>query len=106
MGYANELFGDAVDVKYEAFGISAIYTPPGGGASIPCTVVLDGRDVGQSPDDPRPLVGQRTYTVRKAELSSPSAGGAFALEGGGNFIISNRPISPDPEGLEWLMWVS
>jgi hypothetical protein len=106
MGFASELLSDCVDVKYEAFGVSAVYTPPGGGAGVACTIVSDGRDVGQSADDPRPLVGQRTFTVRKSELPSPAFGGVFVLEGGGTFTISNRPLSPDPEGLEWLMWVS
>jgi len=105
MGFASEMFADAVDVKYDAFGKAAVYTPPGGGAGVPCVVVSDGRDVAQSADDPRPLVGQRTFTVRKTEIAQPGHGGVFVVAGLGTFTIFNQPIQPDPEGLEWLMWV-
>ena len=95
----------AVDASFATWGEPAptTYTPPGGGAAVPCTVILDRREAGARLEDGRPPAGQVTIEVRKSEVASPASGGVFAV-GSESFTVMNRPIEHDSSGLVWTMW--
>ena len=99
-----EIAAEAVDACYDAFGVAASYTPPGGGPASPCAVIRDARD--------RDLAGGRgpavmrgtTIRMRKAEVAAPQKGGTVTLaESGEVLTILGDPVTPDddPERLEW-----
>lgn len=104
MGFADELFADVVDMKYDAFGKAATYTAAGSDQAIPCVVVFDGRDLNARAEDGRPLVGQRTICIRKSEIVEPKYGAIIAVLGQ-TLTVMNKPLQPDPHGYEWRMWV-
>lgn len=97
----------AVDASFATWGEPAptTYTPPGGGAAVPCTVILDRREAGARPEDGRPPTGQVTIEVRKSEVANPAAGGTFAV-GAEVFTVMSRPIAQDASGLVWTMWAT
>jgi len=106
VGFATEVTRDAVDACYEAWGRAAQYTLAGGGAAMPCVVLIDFRDPAQSAEDSRPLAGQKTLSVRTGEVVvAPVPGAQFAVSGGATLTVCNRPVRPDPDGFEWEMWV-
>ncbi len=106
MSEFDDIAAGAREEVYAMFGKAASYVAPGGGASVPCVILIDLRDMNAKADDGRPLVGQTTIQVRKSEIAAPAHGGVFTLdvsEGGAVYTVSNRPI-PDSHGSEWTMW--
>jgi hypothetical protein len=103
----DDIAAEARDEVYAMFGKIASYVAPGGGASSPCTILLDMRDRDAKPDDGRPLAGQVTLQVRASEIAAPLTGGVFTLdvsEGGTVYTIANRPLPVDAASAEWTMW--
>jgi hypothetical protein len=100
---------EAIDIGFEMNGLRADYVPPGGGASVPCLVTRDTRDIDPDAGDGRPRTGQLTLRVRASEVAQPVQRGTFTLspvDGGTVYQIDNRPQPADPNGFVWTMWVS
>jgi hypothetical protein len=99
---------DTVDDTYAEFGVAAVYTAAEGGATVPCTIIVDLRDADARPDDGRPIVGQITIEVRGSEIAAPASQDTFAFTDLGgrarNVTVINRPWLGDEEGLVWKMW--
>lgn len=102
-----------VDACFAAFGKAASYTPPGGGAGVACTVLLDKCDAAAMPGDGRPLPGQVRIEVRVSEIAVPAAQGTFGPpassvpgrdELAATYTVLDRPIVTDPDGRVRSMW--
>ncbi len=83
----------------DEFAEPASYTPPGGGAAIPCSVIVDR---GQGRQDFRAgrsdiVTSERKLWVRSAEIAALARGGTFAMldeEGlptGEAFTVAGEP---------------
>ncbi|MFT4117467.1 hypothetical protein [Bradyrhizobium sp.] len=106
MALADTLAAAAINAAYLAWGKAASYTPPGGGSSAGCTVLLDVRDSGAKPEDGSPPAGQAWIEVRAKEVAAPAAGGTFTLTvGGKTYEVASRPLPADGDGYAWKMWV-
>ncbi|MCK1402028.1 hypothetical protein IVB45_17505 [Bradyrhizobium sp. 4] len=106
MALADALAAAAVDAAYLAWGRSASYSPPGGGSSARCTVLLDIRDSSAKPEDGSPPAGQAWIEVRAREVAAPAAGGTFTMTIGGKvYAVASRPLPADGDGYAWKMWV-
>ncbi|UPJ55407.1 hypothetical protein [Bradyrhizobium sp. 192] len=106
MALAETLAAAAADAAYVIYGKAASYTPPGGGISVPCTVLFDGRDSSARPEDGSPPAGQSWIEVRAREVAVPLAGGTFTMTvGGKTHEIASRPLPTDADGYAWKMWV-
>jgi len=97
----------ALDAQYAEFGDGAIYTPPGGGAGVACTVIRDreDREIGMR----GAAMQSGVVEVRRSELAAPAKGGSFAMTVGGETLtVIDDPHTPedDPERLIWRMTVS
>ena len=109
MTSADDVAQLAVDDTYAEFGREATYTPPGGGAGIPCTVIVDLRDIGSRPDDGHPIAGQMTIEVRRSEIAAPAKDGTFAFTAASGNItatVMNRPMLDEENALVWKMWAT
>lgn len=100
----------AVDATYRAFGKAASYTPPGGSAVSPITVIQDQRDLDLSGFSGRPMMQGDVIEVRKSEVAAPVAGGVFVpgvlvsgvfVPGATSYTIVGDPKSEDPDRLVW-----
>jgi hypothetical protein len=74
----------------------ASYTPPGGGASIGCTVILDARDRELEFGRGAAIMQGQILQVRRSELSAPEKGGTFAV-GSATLTVLDDPRSDDPD---------
>lgn len=106
MGLPEDLATAAIDAVYAVYGMAASYVPPGGGPSVPCSVLLDIRDSNSKPDDGSPPAGQATIEVRASEIAQPAAEGVFTMAYSGRvFTVASRPLPKDADGANWTMWV-
>jgi hypothetical protein len=90
----------AVDASFAAWGKGATYLSPGGGISIPCTVIRDLRDREMNGLTGRPFLQRMLIEVRSSEVAAPAKGGTFIVDGS-SFSIEGDPESGDPERLVW-----
>jgi hypothetical protein len=93
----------AIDAVFEHFGVAATYTAPGGGAAIPCTILVDRRDPESQQGEGRPQAGIVTIEGRKSDIALPAKNGVFAV-GATNYTVLDRPLAGDPDGLTWTLW--
>jgi len=89
---------------FEVFGVAAAYTPPGGGASASCTVILDTRDSELEFGRGSAVMQGQTLQVRRSELPAPAKGGTFAI-GPATLVVLDDPRSDDPDRHVWRMTV-
>ena len=90
----------AVDASFAVWGKGATYLPPGGGVSIPCTVIRDLRDREMNGLNGRPFLQRMLIEVRSSDIAAPAKGGTFIVDGS-SFSIESDPESGDPERLVW-----
>lgn len=94
------------------FGLAALYTPPGGGAGVPCTILVNKADPKAEFGQSAPLAGQVELAVNADEIAAPAKGGTFgapAHVAGRNelavtYTIMDRPRRDDLDGNTWIMW--
>jgi hypothetical protein len=95
----------------DEFALTASYTPPGGGAAAPCTILVDKRDPDAQSGEGRPQAGIAMIKVRKSEIAGPARNGAFfvAAQDGhplaATYVVMDRPIADDSAETIWKMWV-
>lgn len=78
----------------------ALYTPPGGGAGIPCTVLVD-RAL-QVYGDQGEVVGHRiAITLFLATVPSPARGGTVAI--GAEVFRLDEPEARDESMSQWVV---
>ena len=70
----------AVFFNADEFGVAAVYSPPGGGSSTPCTLLMGMQDRTLAGNLGRPIMQGIEASVRKAELAAPAKGGTFAVD--------------------------
>jgi hypothetical protein len=88
---------------FEVFGVAAAYTPPGGGPSVACTVILDSRDRELEFGRGAAVMQGQTLQVRRSEVP-PAKGGTFAV-GLVMLTVLDDPRSDDPDRHVWRMTV-
>lgn len=103
----SDAFTDAIDDIFADgnLSVSAIYRALGTGPLTPCSIIVDLRDAGSRPDDGRPVAGQITIDVRKAEIAAPAQNDTFIF-GTRTVTVMNRPMIDDENGLVWKMWAT
>jgi hypothetical protein len=89
---------------FEVFGVAATYTPPDGGSSAGCAVILDTRDRELEFGRGSPVMQGQVLQVRRSELSAPAKGGTFAV-GSASLTVLDDPRSDDPDRHVWRMTV-
>lgn len=89
---------------FEALGIVASYTLPGGGSTTACRVILNSRDRELEFGRGSPVMQGQTLQVRRSELPDPVKGGRFAI-GSLTLTVLNDPRSDDPDRHVWRMTV-
>lgn len=95
---------------FETFGLPAVYTPAGGGTSVPCTVIRNRADREMSFGAGKPMAVGDQIEVRSAEVT-PAAGGRFVI-GEGDSAETVRVVGDpivadhDPFRLAWVCTVS
>jgi hypothetical protein len=98
----------AVFFNADEFAATAVYVPPGGGAGVPCSILIDLREEGAAHGQGEPLAGQGTVEVQKVEIAAPAQGGVFTVTAPpvlfGAYTIMDRPIAADDTGTVWSMW--
>jgi hypothetical protein len=94
-------FEVAVDATFTAFGIDALYTPPGGEpvsvrviARRPHTIVGLG--------ETRVHAETGTFEVRASEVTNPRPGDQLAV-GGESFVVQGELERSDPDRLVWML---
>jgi hypothetical protein len=95
----------AVFFNSDEFGLAATYTPPGGGAAIPCIVLRDAQDRQASGTLGRPIMRGTMISVRKAEIAAPAKGGTFVVDGE-SLVIQGDPETDDADRLIWVCTVA
>jgi hypothetical protein len=90
----------AIDPTFSTWGIAAVYTPPGNGAGVACTVIRDLQDQNVSFGAGRPFAEGRILEVRACEIPTPVKGGIFTIETVALKIVSD-PETSDPDRLVW-----
>ena len=89
---------------FEVFGVAATYTPPGGGSTVACTVILDSRDRELEFGRGAAIMQGQALQVRRVELPAPAKGGTFAV-GSATLTVLDDPRSDDPDRHVWRMTV-
>jgi hypothetical protein len=95
-------FSAAVDAIFADanMAVAAVYTPPGGGAAVPCRVMRNRRDQEFSAIEVgRPISSGDVIDVRASEVT-PLGGGAFTI-GAETLTIVSDPVTLDPDRLIW-----
>lgn len=96
----------------DEFGLAAVYTPPGGGAGVPCTILLDRTDGDAAHGDGRPVSGRVVLQVQRSEVAAPARNGTFgppaASVAGRNeltvtYTVMDRPQN-EADALIWTLW--
>jgi hypothetical protein len=87
---------------FEVFGVAAVYTSPGGGSPVSCTVILDSRDRELEFGRGSPVMRGQTLQVQRSELSAPAKGGTFAV-GSVTLTVLDDPRSDDPDRHVWRL---
>jgi hypothetical protein len=94
----------AIDAVFEHLGAAAAYTPPGGGAAVPCMVIDDRADRELTGFSGRPLMQANVFRVRRSEIAALAPGGVFVVDGA-SFTVVGDPRSDGPFRLEWACTV-
>lgn len=101
----SDLAARVADATFVHLGEAAVYTPPGGGDGVACSVrTLGGDEIGEVDGGSRIRREARALKVRAAEVT-PAEGGTFALEAGGSYQVYAAPRREDPERLVWTCQV-
>jgi hypothetical protein len=88
----------------DEFGLAATYTPPGGGAGVACTILVNKADAQAAFGQDTPSAGNVELVVNADEIAAPAQGGTFAVAGGPSYEIMDRPRLGDLAGKIWIMW--
>lgn len=93
----------AVDAAFEAFGVNASYTPPGGTVAL-CRVIAKSGDRPISFGEGRPFAEGVVIEVRASDVAAPAAGGTFGAPAiaTGNDFAGTVTIIGDPEQIDPL----
>lgn len=95
----------ALAATFAGFGKAAMYTPPGGGAAVACTVIRDQADTEAQHGSARPVAGQVALEIRVSEVAAPAANGTVQFEGEAKvYRIIDRPFAKDALRLVMRMW--
>lgn len=91
----------AVFFNADEFGVEAVYTPPGGGSTTACTVILSDADVPERSEFAgRPPMQGKLIAVRASELAAPAGGGRFAI-GAQIYTVVGSPVLEEPLRTIW-----
>lgn len=106
--------GLAIDPVFSLFGKAARYTPPGGGGSTDCVVIVDKRDR-EFAEIGRPVLEGTIIEVRASEIAAPARGGQFGpptvsvpgrQELTRTYTIASDPLTEDPDRMVWASTVT
>jgi hypothetical protein len=90
----------AVFFNPDEFGVAAVYSPPGGGTGMPCTLLMGTQDRAIGATLGRPIAKGIEACVRAAELPAPAKGGTFVVDGQ-TLTIQGDPRTDDAERRIW-----
>jgi hypothetical protein len=95
------VFQGAVDAAFAAFGIDALYTPPGG-EPVPVRVIARRPDTIVGFGDTRIHAETATFEVRASEVASPRQGDQLTIDGE-SFVVQGEPERRDLDRLVWTV---
>jgi hypothetical protein len=95
------VFQGAVDATFAAFGIDALYMPPGG-EPVSVRVIARRPDAIVSFGEARIHAETATFELRASEVPSPRPGDQFLL-GSETFVVQGEPERRDPDQLVWTL---
>ena len=102
-----QLAAEAVDIRFEHWGLAASYVPPGGGDAVPCVICRAVPDRMIAFGQGQPVIQSDAVEVRKSELPTPARKGVFTLiDTGETLVVQSDPRSEDQFGLVWQMTVA
>lgn len=100
---------EVVEMQAEVFadlGFDATYTPAGGGAAVALKAIPDTSDAESMGDifaGARTRQVQRLIAIRKADVADrPVKGAEIAIDGEGDFTVSEQAMCLDRYQLLWL----
>ena len=79
---------------------AATYTPPGGGAGAPCTVLIGSEDREVSFGTSHAFAEGDVLQVRRSEIAAPARGGTFLI-GATTYAIQGDPRTLDADRAIW-----
>jgi hypothetical protein len=94
-------FAGAVDATFAAFGIDAVYAPPGG-ESVAVRVIARRPDAIVGFGETRIHAETATFEVRASESANPRPDDQLAV-GGETFVVQGEPERRDPDRLVWIL---
>jgi hypothetical protein len=86
----------------DEFGVAAVYSPPGGGSSTPCTLLMGTQDRSAAGGFGRPMLQGIEASVRAAELPAPAKGGTFVVDGASLTVLGD-PRTDDADRKIWTL---
>ena len=95
------VFAGAVDATFGAFGIDAIYTPPGG-EPVAVRVIARRPDTIVGFGETRIHAESATFEVRASEVANPRPDDQLTV-GGNILIVQGEPERRDPDRLVWTL---
>ncbi|OYD82506.1 head-tail joining protein [Azospirillum brasilense] len=97
------VFDDAINVLFDDPNMAhdALYTPPNGGAPVPCRATLSHGDHNWRYQDVGTSTPARIAEIRASEVGSMKEEGTLAIGGQTYAIQSAR--RPDPDRLLWRL---
>jgi hypothetical protein len=90
----DDLFAD------DNLAVAATYTPPGGGTSVACSVILSAEDRDINFNGGRQIAQGRMIDLRRSEISAPRKGAAIVIDDE-TFQIAADPEADDADRLIW-----
>ena len=89
------VFAGVVDATFAAFGIDAVFTPPGG-EPVSVRVIAKRPDTIVGFGETRIHAETATFELRASQVADPRPGDQLII-GGENFIVPGEPERRDPD---------
>ncbi|MBF0153252.1 MAG: hypothetical protein HQL64_05880 [Magnetococcales bacterium] len=93
-------FQMAVNATFDAFGVTATFTPNGGN-SVAITVIAKRSDEIVGFGDTRIHAGTAIFEVRSSEVTNPRPGDRLAVNGA-DYLVQGEPVA-DRDRLVWTL---
>jgi hypothetical protein len=95
------VFAGAVDARFAAFGIDAVYTPAADDP-VPVRLIVRRPDTIVDFGNTRIQAETATFEVRASEVASPRPGDQLTV-GAETFVVQGEPERRDPDRLVWSL---
>jgi hypothetical protein len=100
VSFAEDAATAHVDAQFDLWGAAATYTPPGGGAGVPCVVIVGKPDQVYDTGGLQLVRSATVVRVRSRDLPSPAENGVFTV-GSSVHRVLGQPLRGGPANLVW-----